>query len=98
MALAEVRDRVAHDALPLLSLLQTEPLQLQASHFSFQEYFAARSLCEEGTVLSGPPWQWTSWWANTLDIGEEMGEPFARGLLGWRATRWICRISWAVTA
>ena len=81
MALAEVRDRVAHDALPLLSLLQTEPLQLQASHFSFQEYFAARSLCEEGTVLSGPPWQWTSWWANTLDIGEEMGEPFARGLL-----------------
>ena len=40
-ALHEVRRRVVKDELPLLSLLQTEPLQLQASHLSFQEYFAA---------------------------------------------------------
>ena len=57
-ALAEVRRRVANDQLPLLSLLQAEPLQLQSSHLSFQEYFAARALCEEGAVLSGaPPWR-----------------------------------------
>ena len=57
-ALAMVRRRVAHDELPLLSLLQTEPLQLQSSHLSFQEYYAAKALCKEGMVLSGaPPWQ-----------------------------------------
>ena len=52
-ALAEVRDRVTRDELPLLSLLQAEPLQLQSSHLSFQEYFAACALCEKDTVLSG---------------------------------------------
>ena len=81
-ALAEVRRRVAQDTLPLLSLLQVEPLQLQSSHLSFQEYFAARAICEEGAVLSGsPPWQWPAWWANALAIGEQMGEPFAKGLV-----------------
>merc|ERR1739841_273523 len=81
-ALAEVRGRVAKDRLPLLSLLQTEPLQLQSSHLSFQEYFAARALCEEGTVLSGaPPWQWPVWWANVVTLGAEMGGRFGRGLL-----------------
>ena len=81
-ALGTVRARVLVDELPLLSLLQAEPLQLQSSHLSFQEYFAARALCEEGTVLSGaPPWQWPAWWSNALAIGAEMGEPFRRGLL-----------------
>ena len=80
-ALAEVRGRVARDELPLLSLLQAEPLQLQSSHLSFQEYFAARAFCEEGTRLSGaPPWQWPAGWANVLALGAEMGEPFAKGL------------------
>ena len=79
-ALAEVRRRVAKDELPLLSLLQTEPLKLQSSHLSFQEYFAARALCD-GTRLSGaPPWQWPAWWANTLSLGEEM-DGFGEGLL-----------------
>jgi hypothetical protein len=55
---------------------------VQSSHLSFQEYFAARALCEGGVVLSGPPpWQWQAWWANVVAIGEEMGAPFARGLL-----------------
>jgi len=81
-ALMEVRERVARDALPLLSLLQAEPLQVQSSHLSFQEYFAARALCEDGTVLSGaPPWQWPAWWANTVAIGTDMGVAFGRGLL-----------------
>ena len=63
-----------------LSLLQTEPLQVQSSHLSFQEYFAACALCE-GTRLSGaPPWQWPPWWGNTLTLGAEMGEAFGIGL------------------
>ena len=58
-ALAELRRRVALDQLPLLSLLQADPLLMQSSHLSFQEYFAARALCEEGPVLTGPPpWRW----------------------------------------
>ena len=81
-ALRTVRARVRADELPLLSLLQAEPLQLQSSHLSFQEYFAARALCEGDAALSGaPPWQWPAWWANVLAIGGEMGAGFGRGLL-----------------
>ena len=81
-ALSEVRRRVVGDELPLLSLLQAEPLQVQSSHLSFQEFFAAQALCEEGTVLAGePPWRWPAWWSNALTIGVEMGEPFVKGLL-----------------
>jgi len=71
------------DALPLLSLWQSEPLQLQSSHLSFQEYFAAIALCDEGTELSGtPPWQWPAWWANAVKLGAEIqGDRFGRGLL-----------------
>ena len=80
-ALSEVRRRIACDTLPLLSLLQTEPLRLQSSHLSFQDYFAALALCEEGTQLSGaPPWQWSAWWANAVRLGSEMGDKFSRGL------------------
>ena len=82
-ALRTVRERVLVDALPLLSLWQSEPLQLQSSHLSFQEYFAAIALCDEGTELSGtPPWQWPAWWANTVKLGAEIpGDRFGRGLL-----------------
>ena len=67
-ALKQMRERVANDKLPLFSLLETEPLKLQPSHLSFQEYFAARALWEEGTRLSGvPPWQWPA--APTSNIG-----------------------------
>jgi len=81
-ALRTVRERVLVDALPLLSLVQSEPLRLQSSHLSFQEYFAARALCEEGTELSGTlPWQWPAWWANAVELGAQMGDGFGRGLL-----------------
>jgi hypothetical protein len=81
--LRTVRERVLVDALPLLSLWQSEPLQLQSSHLSFQEYFAAIALCDEGTELSGtPPWQWPLWWANAVKLGAEIpGDGFGRGLL-----------------
>ena len=51
--MAEVRERVAQDRLPLLSLLQPDPLQMQSSHLSFQEYYAARAL-RSGRVLLPP--------------------------------------------
>ena len=94
--LDEFRSRAMEDQLPLVSLLTTKPLLLQSSHLSFQEYFAARALCEMGTRLSRkPPWQWSNaedvkndaftywspWWANTLKLGEGMGEDFGKGLL-----------------
>ena len=80
-ALKQMRERVANDKLPLFSLLETEPLKLQSSHLSFQEYFAARVLCEEGTHLSGvPPWQWSAWWQNAVKLGSEM-DGFGSGML-----------------
>ena len=81
-ALHTVKERVAQDRLPLLTLLQADPLEVQSSHLSFQEYFAACALCKEGTKLSGVrPWQWPAWWANAVAIGGEMGEVFGKGLL-----------------
>lgn len=81
-ALDEVRRRIKSDQLPLLSLLQVEPLQVQSSHLSFQEYYTALAICDDTTQLSGsPPWQWPAWWWNTLSFGSEMGLAFSRGLL-----------------
>ena len=81
-ALGAVRERTARDELPLFSLLQATPLQLQASHLSLQEYFAARDLCDQGSLPANAfPWEWTAWWANALTLGTEMGGPFVRGLL-----------------
>ena len=40
----ELRGRVEQDRLPLLRLLQAEPLQMQAFRLSFQEYYAMRAL------------------------------------------------------
>ena len=81
-ALRAVRERVAQDRLPLLSLLQADPLQMQSSHLSFQEFFTARKLCA-GSRLMGTqlPWCWSVWWANTLRLGIEMGDEFRFGLL-----------------
>ena len=83
-AVRAVRERVAQDSLPLLSLLQIEPLQMQSSHLSFQEYFAARAICTSDYRLpegSPPPWQWSPSWANTVKLGGEMGAAFGEGLV-----------------
>ena len=81
--LTEARDCALQDKLPLLSLLEAEPLQLQSSHLSFQEYFVVRTLCEAGMLLSATPpfWKWSSWWANVVRLGEEKGRDFGQGLL-----------------
>ena len=66
----------------LLSLLQANPLHLQASHLSFQEYHTACALCAGAPLPAGAlPWQWTAWWANVLRIGEAQGAAFQAGLL-----------------
>jgi Ran GTPase-activating protein (RanGAP) involved in mRNA processing and transport len=82
-AVAEVRERVGQDTLPLLSLLQVEPLQMQSAHLSFQEYFAAQAICSGKYRLpegSPPPWQWPAFWANAVTLGSEMGDAFGKGL------------------
>ncbi|KOO27154.1 hypothetical protein Ctob_012414 [Chrysochromulina tobinii] len=82
-AVAQVRERVGQDRLPLLSLLQVEPLQMQSAHLSFQEFFAAQAICSGKYRLpegSPPPWQWTAFWANAVTLGSEMGDTFGKGL------------------
>ena len=82
-AVRAVRERVARDGLPLLSLLQAEPLEMQSSHLSFQEYFAASAICSGKYRLPEglpPPWQLPAFWANVVKLGGEMGATFGEGL------------------
>jgi Ran GTPase-activating protein (RanGAP) involved in mRNA processing and transport len=82
-AVAQVRERVGQDRLPLLSLLQVEPLLMQSAHLSFQEFFAAQAICSGKYRLpegSPPPWQWPAFWANMVTLGSEMGDAFGKGL------------------
>ena len=79
--LRTVIERVGQDRLPLLSLLQGEPLQMQSSHLSFQEFYAAQAICKGSRLPGAPPWQWPVWWGNALRLGVEMGDDFKRGLL-----------------
>ena len=44
-ALLLLKERVIADRMPLLSLLQASPLQLQAAHLSFQEFFTCCAIC-----------------------------------------------------
>ena len=83
-AVEAMRERVQQDRLPLLSLLQVEPLQMQSSHLSFQEFFAATAICSGVCRLpkgSPPPWQWPAFWADAVRLGGEMGEAFGKGML-----------------
>eukprot|EP00900_Chrysochromulina_parva_P011126 jgi/Chrpa1/20013/Chrysochromulina_OHIO_Genome00027898-RA len=82
-AVTQVRERVGQDRLPLLSLLQVEPLQMQSAHLSFQEFFAAQAICSGKYRLpegSPPPWKWPAFWANAVTLGSEMGNAFGKGL------------------
>jgi hypothetical protein len=71
--------RMLQGQMSLLSLLQADPVQLQSSHLTIQEYYVAMAICH-GAVLKGPPpWQWSPWWLNVIRIGSEM-EAFGVGL------------------
>ena len=78
---SEMRDLVSNDRLPLLTLLQSEPLLMQSSHLSFQEYFCARAVHRGMTLPGEKPWRWTQWFANCLRLGIELGEGFGSGLM-----------------
>jgi hypothetical protein len=82
-ALRAVRERVAQDRLPLLSLLEAKPLQMRSSHLSFQEYFTVRAICTGKHRLprESPPWKWGPFWANVVKLGRENGDTFGSGLL-----------------
>ena len=93
-ALRTLGARALQDRMPLLSVLQVEPLQMQAAHLSFQEYFVARAICEGAGQLKLPielrgsnedvhevELSFEAWWSNTAKLGIEMGDGFGRGLL-----------------
>ena len=44
-AVQVMQERVQADRLPLLNLVQASPLEMQSSHLSFQEFFAATAIC-----------------------------------------------------
>ena len=79
-ALSILKERVARDRMPLISLLQIDPIEVQASHLSFQEYFAAKAISAGRPLPGPPPWEWGPWWANTLKLGLELGDKFLQGL------------------
>jgi hypothetical protein len=78
-----VRERVAQDRLPLLSLLEAEPLLMRSSHLSFQEYFTVSAICTGKFKLPSrsPPWRWGAFWVNVVKLGRENGDRFRSGLL-----------------
>ena len=82
-ALEVMRTDVKDDGVPLMTMLSADPLRVQSSHLSFQEYFTARTLaCSEGVTLSGSkPWTFSPFWANVVRLGTEMGEAFGEGLM-----------------
>ena len=73
-AVDELRDLVVRDRLPLVRLLQEEPLQMQAFHLSFQEYYAMRAVSEGGVRLPG--FRWDVWWTNAVFMGVQTGDAF----------------------
>ena len=73
-AVKELRDLVVRDRLPLVRLLQAEPLQMQAFHLSFQEFYAMRAVSEGGARLPG--FRWDVWWTNAVFMGVQTGDAF----------------------
>ena len=71
---AALRDLVLQDRLPLVRLLQAEPLQMQAFHLSFQEYYAMREISLSDVRLPG--FAWGVWWANAVLMGVQVGGEF----------------------
>lgn len=72
-------DRVLQGRVPLLSLLQAHPLQVQASHLSFQEYYTALAILD-GSPLPCLPWELSAFWANTIRLGAGLGSGFGKQL------------------
>ena len=67
----ELRALVARDKLPLVRLLEAEPLQIQAFHLSFQESYAMLAIGKGGVPL--PSFAWGVWWTNAVLMGVQAG-------------------------
>jgi len=94
----ELRARVMDDRLPLLRVLQESPLQMQAFHLCFQEFYAMRALSEGGAralpdFRVGDPW-WTNAVLMGVQTGDAFGERFveAAGLGGEAGEGWRARL------
>ena len=72
--LDELRSLVLKDQLPLVRLLQAEPLQMQAFHLSFQEFYAMCALRDGALEL--PQFHWEVWWSNAVHMGVQTGAKF----------------------
>ena len=72
----ELRALVVEDQLPLVRLVQKEPLQMQAFHLSFQEYYAMRAIRDGGASL--PDFAWGAWWTNAVLMGVQVGDAFGK--------------------
>jgi hypothetical protein len=73
-AVDELRSLVLKDQLPLVRLLQAEPLQMQAFHLSFQEFYAMCALRDRALQL--PQFKWEVWWSNAVHMGVQTGAKF----------------------
>ena len=97
-SLRTLRERVVQDRLPLLRVLQEEPLQMQAFHLSFQEFYAMRALAEGharpfADFRVGDPW-WTNAVLMGVQEGDAFGERFveAAGLAPAGVKEWRSRL------
>ena len=54
-----------------MRLLEAEPLQMQAFHLSFQEYYAMLAIGKGGVPL--PSFAWGVWWTNAVLMGVQAG-------------------------
>lgn len=73
-AIDELRSLVLKDQLPLMRLLHAEPLQMQAFHLSFQEFYAMCAVRDRALPL--PQFRWAVWWSNAVHMGVQTGAKF----------------------
>ena len=66
-------------SLPLVRLMEAEPIEFQSFHLSFQEFFAMRGICTGATM---PSFSWSPWWTNVVRMGVEEGGAFGTKFVG----------------
>ena len=72
-AMGELKSLVLDDQLPLVRLMskRAEPLQMQAFHLSFQEFYAMRELCAGAPLERTFDWS-SAWWTNAVLMGVQI--------------------------
>jgi len=71
---------IRRDRVPLLSLLQAEPLEVQAPHLSFQEFMVAQAIADGAELPVKSVEQLRPSWANVMRLGAGLGEGFCLAL------------------